>query len=115
MLREYKCLSCGVKFDSPTDRYLTCMNCGSPEVKRVYTSVQLSTSAFKPHFNYSVGQYVNNDREFKDALKRGADVNSEKTGIAHDYTPFYPSDIKDKFRDNPEFENLEKKHVDRGT
>lgn len=50
--------------------------------------------AMQPHFNHSVGQYINSDREFRDALKRSSERNSIATGIDHDYQPRYPGDTE---------------------
>lgn len=40
---------------------------------------------FKPdtpeHFNHSVGRYVSNERELRDAIKRQSDEASERNGI----------------------------------
>lgn len=52
------------------------------------------TPCFQPHYNYSVGRYVNNDREFRDALKYRAEQNSIATGLTHDYEPRYPGETE---------------------
>jgi hypothetical protein len=49
-------------------------------------------SVFRPHYNYSVGKYVNNDREFRDALKYRGEQNSLATGLDTDYQPKYPGE-----------------------
>lgn len=51
------------------------------------------TAAFQPHFNYSVGQYVNTETEFKSVLSRCADENSLKTGTDHVYEMRDPSEL----------------------
>lgn len=56
-------------------------------------TVQLGTPAFHPHFNHAVGEYVSNDAQFRDALKRGSERNTLATGMDHDYEPHYPGDI----------------------
>jgi hypothetical protein len=48
----------------------------------------------RPHFNYSVGRYINNDREFRDALKRRGEQNSLATGLDTDYQPKYPGETE---------------------
>ena len=37
------------------------------------------------HFNTTVGGYVSNEREMRDALKRVRDEQSERLGIEHNY------------------------------
>ena len=44
-------------------------------------------SSFQPHFNHAVGAPVNNEREFRDKLKKAAEIETEKTGVYHDYQP----------------------------
>ena len=52
------------------------------------------TTAFQPHYNFTVGTYVSTDAQFRDELKRCADRNSESTGLYHDYQPRYPGDTQ---------------------
>lgn len=51
------------------------------------------TTAFQPHYNYSVGHYVNSEREFRDILNREADHNSLYTGTEHNYEMRDPSEL----------------------
>lgn len=64
----------------------SCFGC-----KILTTQVQ-SGSTMKPHFNYATGTYVNNDREFRDALKRRGEQNSIATGLDTNYEPRYPGE-----------------------
>jgi hypothetical protein len=57
-------------------------------------TVQMAPANFQPHFNYTVGKFVRNEQEFRDALKRAGDKNSEKTGISHNYEYLHPADIR---------------------
>jgi hypothetical protein len=58
-----------------------------------YKTIGISaTPAFQPHFNWSVGKYVNSDREFKDELSRASERASEGLGIDHDFQPRYPGE-----------------------
>lgn len=50
--------------------------------------------AFKPHWNPTVGEYVNTKQEFEDQLKRKSEANSIATGIDHDYQPKYGSELQ---------------------
>lgn len=57
-------------------------------------TIYLSPPAFQPHYNYSVGKWVNSDKEFRDELKRAAEANSIITGTYHNYEPRYPGDTQ---------------------
>ncbi len=56
-------------------------------------TVSLSVTPFVPHFNWSVGKYVNTVSELKSELTRAADDNSERTGVDHHYEYRAPGDI----------------------
>jgi hypothetical protein len=71
-------------------------------------TVQLAADPFQPHFNYATGQYVRNRSEFESALRRGADDNSRRTGIDHDYRPLYPGDVARPSKDDAIFEVRER-------
>lgn len=47
------------------------------------------------HFNNSLGQYVNNERQFKDGLKRKSDEASERMGHTVDLQPIPAADMAD--------------------
>lgn len=66
----------------------TCFGC------QVLTLSIQPVRCFQPHFNYAVGKYVNNDREFRDALKRRGEQNSIATGLDTDYQPRYPGETE---------------------
>lgn len=76
---QYKCVSCKVTFTtlSRTD-IPPCPVCG-------HESTRDYVFQFKPdtpeHFNHSIGQYVTNERELRDAIKRQSDEASERNGI----------------------------------
>jgi len=44
-------------------------------------------SSFQPHYNTSVGRWVNTYNEFRDALKEKSDEASARTGIEANYVP----------------------------
>jgi len=59
-------------------------------------TIQLrSTTAFQPHYNYSVGSHVSTELEFKDMLKRRAEENTLTTGAYHDYEMRDPGELKE--------------------
>jgi hypothetical protein len=66
----------------------TCFGC---RVKTV--GFPATNPTFVPHFNHAVGRYVTSDRDFRDALKVCAEVNSVATGMDHCYEPRYPADM----------------------
>lgn len=47
------------------------------------------------HMNVSTGQYVGNQRELRDALKRMGDEQYERTGIESNYEPLTPAEMRD--------------------
>lgn len=54
--------------------------------RRIWGPVNIRLS-LRAHWNNTVGQYVSNDREFRDALKRGSEEASVRTGIDHNFQP----------------------------
>lgn len=76
---QYKCAQCQVIFTtlSRTD-IPPCPVC-EQQATRDYVF------QFKPdipeHFNHSIGRYVTNERELRDAIKRQSDEASERNGI----------------------------------
>lgn len=70
----------------------TCFGC------HIKTVTMASRSAFQPHFNYSVGEYVSTERDFTTALRRRADENTLATGTEHVYEMRDPAELA---RDTP--------------
>ena len=90
----YRCRECGETRDSLSNTDVRSCECGGTS-RRDYTTVQLRVvSAFQPHFNHSVGQYVQTESEFRDALKRGAEANSLATGLDHKYEMVTPDELR---------------------
>jgi hypothetical protein len=54
------------------------------------------TTAFQPHFNYSVGEHVSTELQFRDALKRRAEENTLATGTEHNYEMRDPTEIAER-------------------
>lgn len=82
----------------------TCLDCDAL-LTRIYT-VPAVKAPYVEHFNESVGQYVRNDREFRDALKRGSEEATLATGLEHNYVPV---DIGDIVRETPKDEAQQKR------
>ena len=59
-----------------------------------YKTLQIRpASPFQPHFNYSVGQYVETESQFVTALRRRADENTIATGTEHTYEMRDPAEL----------------------
>ncbi len=71
--------------------------CGSDcsEIARRHFSFNIS-AGIQSHYNNAVGKYVNNEREFRDELKRAADRQSEAMGYSATYDYVDPGDIRSK-------------------
>ena len=76
---QYKCASCKVTFTTLSRTVIPpCPVCG-------HESTRDYVFQFRPdipeHFNHSIGQYVTNERQLRDAIKRQSDEASERNGI----------------------------------
>lgn len=90
---QYKCANCRVVFTTLSRTEIPpCPFCGN-------VSTRDFSFFFKPdtpeHFNHSVGEYVSNERELRDALKRQSDEASERNGIEHNLEYLSRSDMSD--------------------
>ena len=47
------------------------------------------------HFNHSVGSYVSNERQLRDALKVASAEASNRLGMDHDFQYMSPADMAD--------------------
>lgn len=70
----------------------SCPQCGAT-MKRKFT-VFAFKEPMPEHFNDSVGEYVTNERSFKDALKHKSDGMSERLGMDVNYQPIDWQDRK---------------------
>jgi hypothetical protein len=59
-----------------------CPTCGNLARRQFSFNVQPSMAE---HFSHTVGGYVNNERQFRDALKEMSDNESERVGMEHNY------------------------------
>lgn len=72
-----------------------------------YKTIQLrSTTAFQPHFNYSVGRYVSTEYEFTQALKRSAEANTLATGTEHNYEMRDPAELRAEGSPYPQSDDI---------
>jgi hypothetical protein len=90
---QYKCKSCTLVFTtlSRTD-IPPCPVCG---VRSQRDYVFQARNSMPEHFNTSIGQNVNNERELRDALKRQSDEQSERLGIEHNLEYLTRSEMAD--------------------
>lgn len=96
MLYEFVCEDCGLGYESfefrGIGRYLRDCECGG-RVLRCVSRMQVAP-VIAPYFNHSVGAYVKSTRDFEEKLRIGAEVQSERLGLEHRYTPMYPSEAR---------------------
>lgn len=88
---EFYCPECGVSYERQSRTPIPCALCATVVKRRYSFTFRMPTDA---HYNSSVGEYVRNDREFRDALKRKSEANSVATGIDHNYVPVDPYDTR---------------------
>lgn len=60
---------------------------------KVKTLQLRSATAFQPHFNYSVGAYVDTEKAFTEKLRRTAEENTIATGTEHHYEMRDPAEL----------------------
>jgi hypothetical protein len=80
---QYKCPSCRFIFVTESRSEIPpCPLCGHL-TKRDF--VFNTRNSVPEHFNHTVGGYVSNEGELRDALKRVGDEQSERLNIEHNY------------------------------
>lgn len=92
-LYEYQCDGCGatVATAEPADS-TPCPRCNS--LARRDFSFGIARS-IPEHFNNSVGHYVTNERQLRDALKSRSEETSHRLGIDHNFEYLSPHDMAD--------------------
>lgn len=103
----YRCRDCGAERVSLSREDIQSCSCGGVS-KRDYSTIQLGSSSFKPHFNHAVGAFVSNSRQFDDLLKLRSEQNSLRTGTDHNYTRIDPGESPRPTADDHIFEVQEK-------
>lgn len=98
MLYEYVCDNCSAGFESLTFHRIgeplgLCHCCGSGDLIRCVSHLQVAP-VVTPYFNHSVGAVVTSNKDFEEKLRVGAELQSERLGIQHNYTPMYPSEAR---------------------
>lgn len=82
---EFKCKQCRLVYTLMSRTDPKCPRCNAKEAARVFSFNPLTS--FQPHYNISVGKWVNSEREFKDALKVASANATLRTGIEHNFVP----------------------------
>jgi hypothetical protein len=69
-----------------------CPVCNAKARRQFSFNVQPSMAE---HFSHTVGGYVNNERQLRDALKEMSDTESERVGMDHNYEYLTRSEMAD--------------------
>jgi hypothetical protein len=90
---QYKCSGCRFIFttESRTD-IPDCPVCHKPAKRDFVFNLQPSNPE---HFSHTVGGYVSNDYELKEAMKRMSDEQSERVGMEHKYEYLTRAEVVD--------------------
>jgi DNA-directed RNA polymerase subunit RPC12/RpoP len=92
-LYNYRCSRCNRLFACETRAdATTCSYCQGQAIRKFSFSV---STGLQEHWNTAVGQYVKNERDMSEALKRQSEAMSIRTGIDHDYQYVDPADMKE--------------------
>ena len=65
----------------PCDRYRSCGGAYHQVLSFSYRP------SLREHYNPTVGQHISTSAQFRSELTRASDIQSERTGIAHNYQP----------------------------
>lgn len=110
----YKCRECDVRYESTTYGLSVCPNCRSSSLRRDYSSVNLSPSAFQPHFNHAVGEYVSSSRDLDEQFKVKSEQQSLRTGADHNFVRLDPGDVPTPTKDTDILETRNRNVRDKG-
>lgn len=102
---NYRCPSCNRLFatNEAGDRS-PCPSCQGPAVRQFAFYV---SGGLKEHWNNAVGQYVSNEHQMNEALKRQSEEMSVRTGMDHNYQYVDPSEMRDASAHGVSEDNLE--------
>src|SRR5258707_69241 len=81
---EFRCWGCGKSVDRTTRTPTRCA-CGDTLHRVFSVNTPSPRRQFIPHFNNSVGRWVESNRHFDELLKQGSEAQSLATGIDHNY------------------------------
>lgn len=113
---KFSCQTCG----STCSEYFPIQDGPSPfphdgcgMFQRVWTVPNLKR-AMTAHWNPSVGQYISSEQEFNEALKRGSEEMSRKTGMDHNFVAVDPNDTKSLKVNEDNLEATHREHAKLG-
>ena len=89
---QYRCPSCGQTVISESRADKAQCPCGHQASRDFSFRV---TRGIPEHFNQSVGAYVNNERQLRDALKVASEEATHRMGVEHSYEYLSPADMAD--------------------
>lgn len=102
---NYRCRSCNRLFATNTAADAsTCPDCQGPAVRKFGFYV---SGGLKEHWNNAVGQYVSNERQMTEALKRQSEEASVRTGTDHQFEYVSPAEMADARSHGVNEDNLE--------
>lgn len=88
---SYRC-QCGEVLS--TSRHPTIVCSAGHIARRVFSFYSPPPKTqFQPHFNHSVGEFVQSKRDFLDKLNRKADIQTEALGYEQKYSMIEPGDV----------------------
>ncbi len=91
---EWVCSYCGRHRETKDREPPHCRECGLI-MGRDWNSFSLQrATSIQPHFNHSIGSYVNNRAELKSEFSRQSDEMSERMNFHVQYEPVDPVDLK---------------------
>ena len=90
---QYRCPQCRLMFVTLSRTEIPpCPVCGAVSNRQFSFNVR---NSLPEHFNHSVGSYVSNERQLRDALKVISDEQSARVGMDHNYEYLSPADMAD--------------------
>jgi hypothetical protein len=91
---QYRCQGCRLFFTTLSRTNIPpCPVCGTQSTRMFSFNIAQSVPE---HFNHSVGSYVSNERQLRDAIKVMSEEQSYRTGVEHDYEYLSRSDLADQ-------------------
>ncbi len=90
---QYRCPNCkATSITNDRENPPPCPVCKSPTQRQFVFQVRTS---MPEHFNHSIGSYVTNEHQIKEALKVISEQQSHRNGIEHNFEYLSRSDLAD--------------------
>ncbi len=91
---EWVCGYCGRHRETKDRQPPHCPECGLIMGRDWNTFALTRVTSIQPHYNHSIGSYVNNRAELKSEFSRQSDEMSERMNFHVQYEPVDPVDLK---------------------